>query len=117
MAGLLMKGQLNLALRSHLRQQGHGFLKIQRMMRGFNDDTIASAVATANASKPGLMAQFEQISEAEDEAHSEDGRVGAIGDGTIINNIVAAIKKFLESDFGKALLAALEAALRAWLGF
>lgn len=115
--GPFMTGRLNLAMRSHFRSQGHGFFKINRMMEGFNSDTIQMSVAEADITTPGVAAKFEELAASENNLSTPkaEGSVGAIGDGSLVKNLIAAIQAFAASDFGKALIAALEKALLGFL--
>lgn len=118
--GPLMMGRLDLAMRAHFRSQGHGFFKINRLMEGFNPNTIQMAVAEADCTTPGVANAFDDLigTEAKIGAprpQGEPGSTGAIGDGSFLQNFIAAIKAFAASDFGKALIAAIEKALLGFL--
>lgn len=114
MIGPILLGRLNLKQRAHFRAQGKGFFAINRLMEGFNADTVAAAVAEAELETPGTQDAFTALAMKEPGAIAS-GSVGAFGDGSIIKALVAAWEKFASSDFGKAVIAALERLLLSFL--
>lgn len=114
--GPFMIGHLDLTMRRHFRSQGKHFFAINRLMEGFNPNTIQMAVTEADLTTPGVVAKFEELCSTEEKiTQPKLATVDAIGDGSLLKNLIAAIQSFMSSDFGKALIAALEKALIGFL--
>lgn len=80
MAGLLFKARTQMAVAAGLRSRGFGIFEARRLSQTVDNETIQMAVAMAPA---GVSA-----------------KVGAIGDGTIIQAII----DFFNSPLGKQLI-------------
>lgn len=88
--GPVQMAELGLAQRVHFRKEGRGFFEIRKLMKNFNTTVVAKAVAQAS---PEVQTAYAETVAVESEG--------------IMHKIVAAIKKFLASDFGKALMSIL----------
>lgn len=122
--GPLLMGRLDLMQRAHFRKSGYGFFKINSLMEGFNSNTVAMAVAEANIAKPGAQDAFDKLTGIECQccpmtpvvSAATGMAVTAIGDGTLLQQLITAFETFAASDFGKALISALETALLGFIG-
>lgn len=83
MPGLLFRARTQMAVAAELRQRGYGLFEARRLAQSVDEDSIQLALSMV--------------------PHEVAAKVGAFGDGSILDAIIS----FFKSEQGQALIAAL----------